>query len=57
MLRKGLILLGISAAILLLFTLLENIGFAHFGSCGPDPAGLVMLLGFFSRLSLAWHSL
>ena len=46
MLRIGLILLGLSAAIYILFIMLVRIGIAHFGSCGPDTAGLYLILGF-----------
>jgi hypothetical protein len=46
MLRIGLVLLGLSACIALLFALLAQIGIAHFGSCGPDSTGLVLIIGF-----------
>ena len=46
MLRQGLILLGVTVGILLLFTLLNYVGIAQFGPCGPDGIGLILLGGF-----------
>ena len=46
MLRIGLILLGLSVCIFILFVILVQVGVAHFGSCGPDSTGLELILGF-----------
>ena len=45
MLRIGLIGIGISVGLILLFMLLSAFGIAHFGSCGPDAVGLVLMIG------------
>jgi len=44
--RVGLAGLGIAAGCLLLLILLSQMGVVQFGPCGPDPFGLVLLLGF-----------
>ncbi len=46
MLKVGLIGLAISAACIALLALLGQFGLVQFGPCGPDPLGLVFLLGF-----------
>jgi hypothetical protein len=45
MLRVGLIGLGASVGIFLLFMLLNAANLAHFGPCGPDLLGMSLLLG------------
>jgi hypothetical protein len=46
MLKAGLIGLVIAASCLALLALLTQAGVLQFGPCGPDPFGLVFLLGF-----------
>jgi len=46
MLRIGLIGLAIALGCVVLLALLSQMGLVAFGPCGPDPLGLVFLLGF-----------
>jgi hypothetical protein len=44
MLKIGLIGLGLSVVSALLFAACCSVGLAHFGSCGPDGLGLILIL-------------
>ena len=48
MLKFGLIGLGLSGGCAVSLSLLIRAGVAHFGPCGPDAVGMVLLLGFLS---------
>ena len=45
MLRVGLIGLAIALGCVALLALLSQIGLLTFGPCGPDPLGMIFLLG------------
>jgi hypothetical protein len=47
MVKPGLIFLGVGVGMILLLALLMSAGLSSFGPCGPDPFGLVLLLGGF----------
>jgi hypothetical protein len=52
MLKWGLVTLGIGLALLLLFAVLNGAGVIYFGSCGPSPGALPLLLAYVVALPL-----
>jgi hypothetical protein len=44
-LKIGLIAFGVSVSSMVLLMVLSQFGVAQFGPCGPDPFGLVLMLG------------